>query len=416
MTKKKKAAAAGSKYGAVPGHIPEKIRLEIRQGSKYSREYFDMSVNADTDDFDKLDLLPEKTKFAQMFAPKKSTSYYKDKKKHTYIDNKPIKIKLAAAEQNSIYRGGTKEAVMVYIPQGYIVQIGADVLFESLMRDGFNSETKELNSEFIIATYARNTKLIRVGSDLHNACLERMEALNRPKIDVKTMNAGEVFETAAGTRACFLGFVTTKYLKTEKAKNKKGRTVKYSTMKIGTLWLTDIQWFLDMSSSKKLQADFDGRLRSSPYFMSYVKFKPKSGHGYVTRCKNLRIDVPNDIIRSVRLDAITKQQQRLKQYKGKDCARFEQWLAMAVRNKATMNQQNRIRGFHYGNNSYGSPNYFDPPSSYDLQKMIGLTKKTNMTVFGMKPEAHETSVQIEKVVELFNQAIALNLDFGFDDG
>lgn len=412
-------SALSFKYGHVPGRIPKQVRLTAlcawdkgkRRAARPNTNYFAFpkGSKAKTKDWGELGLETSKLGLMEMHAPR--TSKAKKNKKDVLIDNGPMKVKLASAETFSSYGSGNKESLYVTLPEGYVVPISADVFFESLVRDGFNNKTKELNSTFTIAVFNRVTGLVRIGSDLHEACLEQMEIAKLPKLDVKTMSVGEVFETKSGIKALFLGFVTTKYLVgCDKVKRKVDydshtvvkTNVKYSTMKIGTLWY-DLTWNCRTGNSSKLQEDFDRGLSEGGVGRDAL-FKTKSGHGFVNRNKNLKITVPTDIIRTVRLAALRELSASLKRQ-----GHMEKWLLKAAAEK----KRRQLHSGDLASHNYRR-SYKYPVTMHDLNDMFALTKKTNMIVFGMHSEATEVSRRVENLVQLFNKIEEEGLDREFN--
>lgn len=414
---KKSTQEQETKFCGMPAGLPKKVRVEIQTNfshhknghkvnSPINREYFDIHKDCKTQDWAKLSLSEDKP-IAQMFAGKKSNRGGSKKEDAIFFDNYPIKVRLATASTTNIYSGGCKESIQVEIPQGYIVPISTDVFFEALMRDGMDHVTKELNSEFIVVTLNKITRLVRVGSDLHNATLERIESDNKPKIDIKTMATGEVYETKAGSKALFLGFVTTKFLKVNVVRgpsyNPKEVETTYSTMKLGTLWLP-LNWRYSPKSSVSLQKNFNENYGERVY--QDVVLKTKSSHGYIKKSPNLFVNVPNEVIRDLRLSANKRINNRLSSFGGnEDCSILEEWIAKRSANGI-------IQPFVYptGFQRQQHPIPFIPPSWYDLDGSIKGTKLANMQVFGMQPEASLVSKKLEKLILLYNKIGKLGLD------
>lgn len=400
-------------YNLQSGHLPKLIRMiplksyynGKNRSRKPMRSYHDLNEKTSFD-FKNLDIpIKDDHVMAVCSAPKN----LKIKKGQEFIENEEMKVKFASAEGFLSYNS-VKEPLNVLLPQGYIVGIQPDVFFEAIMKDGFNHQTKELNSTFIFGAINGSVKLIRVGSDLHKAILEKEKFDSLPKIDIKTMSVGEVFETKTGKEALFLGFVSTKWLNPEIFDD--GHVdIKYSNTKMGTLWL-DIDYTYWDSSQKKRIENISAALQSGN-FDDNLMFKTKGGHGYVNKSK-MYVNVSTDIVRRARMVYNSK----LKNSLNRDdmLKKFEDYLNDP--SKYTT-KYNRRYGSSWSNlssnggnvNVYQARNleYIALPDLYDIKRWCSATKMTNMIVFGMKPEKGPASLELEKLIKLHNQKIDKNL-------
>jgi hypothetical protein len=386
------------KYG-LTGRIPPKLSI-TKFNSYYAdrdkmpahQSYFDFNSNTISKSNDFKNLLVQPTvPLGVVTLPKK-----KKRSQDTVFENKPFTgLKIVGVVDSRKRSVPMKAApVEVLLPQGFIIQLQADVFLEALLQDGIDLKTQQLKSEFVFATINGSAKLIRVGSDLHKACLENMELKKLPKIGTKTMSVGEVYETKAGKMGVFLGFVTTKYLKEAKAEKKGDIAYAYSKCGFATLWY-EPYWYGGFETKAKrdeCQKDFDEKYNKAS-FGRHVNFKIGSSHSFVHKVKGFRIDVPDDVIFKIKRDACNISRESLTGW----LDGYPKHLEELKKNKPL--PKNDIYSFaSYRHNR----SVWTPPASYDIDQLAMRTKKTNMTVFGMEPEPHHVSEKLLEVVSLYN--------------
>lgn len=370
--------------------VPEKVCFEsfprVRK-SKYGiripsvlahRRYFDLPPHIASEDLN--GLLPPipASPLSEVSAFKKSGVYSPGV---VVADNKPIRgLKLVGVDRQRL--SGYSDYFEVLVPQGFVVPLQADIFFEAILRDGFNHATQELNSEFIFASIKRKIRLVRAGSVFQKAAEERSLLVRQPKLGIKTMNVGEIYQSAAGKSAMLLGFVSTKYLTFKSTPHQPegpGQLpvpveLKFASNKLATIWWPCDRWIGGrVLTNELIQEAFDRAILSNTYSYVFRQIVLKTGDtpGFVNRIENIRAEVPDDIILRIKR------------------------LASQEINKRCDEADSRI-------GVYGKDTY----SRWYVRRMVRDTKLANMIVFGMKPDANNSIFEkITKLVDRLNSSI-----------
>jgi hypothetical protein len=347
------------------------------------QRFFDISLPAASEDQDSLPLIKTTAPLGEVSAYKKSQEYAMDV---SVQENKPFKgVKLVGVDRSRF--SGYGDYFEVLLPHGYVVPIQADIFFEAILRDGFNHTTQELNSEFIFASVRRTVKLVRAGSVFERAAEERKTLAGKEKLNIKTMSVGEVYQTATGRRAVFLGFVSTKYLTRKRPSKQKLASdvqlvkikldsieLKYSSHKLATIWWPCDRWLRRRTlSNEVLQENLDSFLKRGSSFRS-ITFLSANNPGFVNKIEDIRADVPDDIIVQIKRNTCHDINRRIEE------------------NEKQKTSHSRL--------------HILQSNKWWLEGLIKDTRLANMIVFGMKPDAKNPLFDtIIKLTEIYNSEI-----------
>jgi hypothetical protein len=105
-------------------------------------------------------------------------------------------------------RGEGGRAYKVITPDGFYFDLREDVLLDTMLREGIE-KNGVLGGTFIWGYIGSQMKLVRVGSELHNALKVANENSKKVKLSRKDFKIGGVYKSKAGIVKVFLGNVDT---------------------------------------------------------------------------------------------------------------------------------------------------------------------------------------------------------------
>lgn len=250
------------------------------------------------------------------------------------IDNKPMSIELVGSNLVKL-KNSKRSEIQVRFLNKFITTISNDIIVNSLLEKGLSGDGK-IPGKFYFATINRKTKLIQKGSGLENIILAKLNKEQSKKIiEPKSLQVGKVYRTPSGKTAIFLGFVTTEtmsYKESFKQGSVKDRVkaglsaefapvVKFHPSKFATLWfevlpLWDFMINLDEITSKHeeiLEQHLLDKMHSISFY-SLGLFSVKKKYSFVKEIPNIRVNVPDEIVLTLRNAANQKIKNPSKSY------------------------------------------------------------------------------------------------------
>ena len=369
---------------SVKGTIPEKYVINPIGGKYDDQGYFvsRWAKNAkENEDFKSISELAKKSTGADVFVNMKSSKYIK--KEAITVENKPMKIRLLTASNQSYKQNGTNYPVGALLPSGHVVPMSLDIMLEALTNSGMN-KNGEFNDEFIMAGFGTRLQLIRVNSGLHNACLQHMEHLKIPKMKKLTFDIGSVYETATGKRGIFLGYVTTSIpslvidadappTNSRHIKHGKIHSIKFKNrnVKSATLWLP-LYSYMDMNN---IQQTFD-----NSYKYQTPQLVVGNSHNYIRKIEGKKAVTPSP--KEMIYGAVKKGVEDLEN-------QIKHW-------QQNVDYSKRNAAYSYGRN-YAL-------QLYSLRNGLSGAKLANVEIYGLKAKQSDILKRIEK--DWFPQFIA----------
>lgn len=139
--------------------------------------------------------------------------YYDEKTRQQIVKSDPVKKEvkknLPFRDMRVVtleYRGNGGRAYKVITPDNYYFDLREDVLVEAMLKEGVRAGGY-VNGEFIWARVNTSMKIVRIGSELHEALVSANEKRTLTKIANKEFVPGGVYETKSNERYIFIGWV-----------------------------------------------------------------------------------------------------------------------------------------------------------------------------------------------------------------
>lgn len=312
--------------------------------------------------------------------PKNNVEIYNDDNKYIKVENSPIRLRLVGYKSVGRIYDYKRHVLIVATPDGFCFPIGHDIFINSVLMDGLSAKG-ELPGEYIFARFAKFVKPIRIDSGIHKAVLELEKNKQKKKINIRHMNVGEIYATAAGNAALFLGFVNTESMivdlppKIDRYFFQKKHSVNdpvtdfgvhFIGKKLLTLWMKigNINEGDDMSPDIIKSILDDALFKPRLYF-----FDTKKNHCYNNLVSEKRINVPDDIIIRIRRIFISKSLEAIK--------------------------SNRIYRTNIDMYSKQNQNTLDKIRHFDAITASEYSQTANMVPYGMEPIRSELCKMFE---------------------
>ena len=245
----------------------------------------------------------------------------KEKLKYVHL-NKPTKLAVV---------GWSAEYMQACLPTGHVVELTPDILFNAIRSKGFEKDKRTLKGEFIFVQANRKLIPIQVGSGIYKSILRRAGKKAQASIKVKDLVVGNVYKTAVGNSALFLGYVNTETIvvdlpigvKSHLSWNHQQLTkktpvqdfkVRFLKKKLASLWFEFhiVTWNGNKQTSETLMKQVNDYIHS-PH-ASYA-FQCKKSHSYITREPKFQVDLPTDIVNSVRRSCENQTRKKINHYR-----------------------------------------------------------------------------------------------------
>lgn len=107
---------------------------------------------------------------------------------------------------NLVFREEGGRAYKVVTPEGYLVDLREDVVFDLLMSVGAK-KGGVFNGNFIWGRNSSQMRIVLVGSTLHQECVEGTQRKKLKKIPNKDLKVGTVYRTKSGKTSIFRGWM-----------------------------------------------------------------------------------------------------------------------------------------------------------------------------------------------------------------
>lgn len=198
------------------GCIPKNITIFSNGKSKPYRWWEDlgseevdqMVIKAFAVDSSSKDMLETARRWAENIRDynKESGTYVKrNELKVEELENKPFTgVKILGLE----HRGNGGRAYKVITPGDYYFDLREEVLLDTLINEGV-AKGGELQGSFVWGKVGSQMKLVRVDSKLYNELSDAGDRRSMKKVGAKELKVGRVYESKAGKKAIFLGWVST---------------------------------------------------------------------------------------------------------------------------------------------------------------------------------------------------------------
>lgn len=213
------------------------------------------------------------------------------------VENLPIKnIKLFCLSRK--YSSGLQYKILI---KDYLLDLKEDVLLDALIKEG-TTNGGILNGEYIWAKIGSYTKLIRIGSDLHNMIIASDKRKNMQIIPKKKLEPGGVYQNKKGQLSIYLGPVNTvRYTPSQVKKFQFNQHIVKNHMLFCSIYSHD--------SSIKIKNTF----LNSP---DNCRFVIRKDHNFIEKVDY--ISIPSDAVDKVRKIFIKKIKQNIVDYSNKN--------------------------------------------------------------------------------------------------
>ena len=225
-------------------------------------------------------------------------------RKHTITEreNKPIKdIRVL-----SLQKRGDGRAYKALIDNFY-VDLREDVLMDTLLQVGVEPGGI-LKGEYVWAKMGTNTKLVRVGSELHRLIVEFDSKKDWKPISKKELEIGGVYRDRKKNAAIFIGYVSGTTFKSENTRsfyNRQTSDFKF----IKTPFKNNLLFYQYYDFEK-----FEDALRDMKENGSSYRFDIKKTHKYIEKIN--QVVIPDDIVSYLRNYALSGIKNKLLEYTG----------------------------------------------------------------------------------------------------
>jgi len=230
----------------------------------------------------------------------------KDKKTAQYdtVDNKPISgVKVFSLE----HRGQSGRAYKAVIGK-YYVDLREDVLMDTMLQAGVD-KGGVLLGEYVWAKMRSNMKLVRVGSEIHRLIVEFDSKKDLKPFNKNDLEVGGVYRTRQMDHAIFIGYINTTIFHTKHGRNSWDKNKKVD-FDFNHKVIKKAMLFYNIYDIKNIASDVD-KIKSvdnKDYFII------KATHTYIEKIDN--IDLPEDIIESVRQRTMKEAKKTILEYTG----------------------------------------------------------------------------------------------------
>lgn len=291
----------------IPSHVIFNVRDQKQLTPRPSRTAWERLAAADKHQKDTVPFQESILKW-NYWAPSTAKEIERhENHKFSYVhENKPVKLTLVG------YNFDSMEAAL---PSGHVVDLPLDVLLMAIKTSGIGKDKKTLPGKYILVMANRKLVPVQVGSGVHKAVLDHIKLRKTKKFDVKELVVGNVYKTAAGNTALFLGYVNTETIVVDTPKGvskwypRMGTNfdpsdeirdfgVRFLKKNLASLWYeTRLQsWQGEKHTPEVVLDSLYERLKKK----SIGPFKCKKSHRYVQKIEDFYVDVPTDIVMQIR--------------------------------------------------------------------------------------------------------------------
>lgn len=220
------------------------------------------------------------------------------------VDNLPIKdIRVLSLEERG--QGGRAYKVLV---GRYYVDLREDVMMDTMLQVGIDAGGI-LKGEYVWAKMGSQTKLVRVGSELHRLLTEFESKKDIKPVGKGDLEVGGIYQDRKKNRAIFVGYVNTvtyKSLDPTPYYNRNGKAdFKYKKTVIKKAML-----FYEFIGTEKI----DKVVKEMKKDNSHFYYKIKKSHTYIEKVD--QITIPNNITDYLRDKALKDVKGRILEYTG----------------------------------------------------------------------------------------------------
>lgn len=210
-------------------------------------------------------------------------------------DNTPIKdVKILSLP---VYNNSYMECKVLV--DDYYVDLDGQVLIEAMQSVGIKKGSI-LNGEYIFAIVNSRMTLVRVGSKLHDICIEYTERNNTKSIGKRELDVGGIYQDKKNHSAIFLGYVNTTSFRKDHTKQQKyvyGQVYKPSYEYIKTDRKKEML-FYSIRSYEKLEDEIKSLISAKVEFYNIASTK---SHKFIEKVGS--VELPDNMIELLRSKA-----------------------------------------------------------------------------------------------------------------